>query len=98
MTSSAPPSAVATASALAWPVVISQTCLAARMVGRVRLTLVGGGLGQSRTATTVRLVSCTAGESGNTDAVCPSSPTPSRHTSNAGTSAPAGARCASSRA
>ena len=51
------------------------------MVGSVSETRVGGGFGQSYTPTTVRWVSYTAGECGNTDAVWPSPPMPSRTTS-----------------
>ena len=45
----------------------------------------GGGFGQPCTATTERSVSYTAGECGNTDAVCPSPPMPSSRTSKVGT-------------
>src|SRR5262245_55111371 len=73
-------------SAFAAPVVINHTSVARRIVGNVSETRVGGGFGQSRTATTDRDVSYTAGECGKIDAVWPSSPTPSRHTSNDDTS------------
>jgi hypothetical protein len=49
----------------------------------VSVIRVGGGLGAPRTATTGRS-SYSAGISGNSDAMCPSGPTPSRQTSNVG--------------
>ena len=60
----------------------------------VREIRTGGGLGEPRTPTTVRSVSCSAGCSGKSDATCPSGPTPSSTTSNVGTAGRSSGRAA----
>ena len=66
-TGAAPPMAAATASALPPPETISQTSRERAMAGSVKVIRCGGGLGESSTDTTMRVVSSTAGVSGNSE-------------------------------
>ncbi len=75
---------MATAPALSAPAATIHTSCALVSAGNVRVSRVGGGLGQFRTATTERS-SYAAGESGKIDAVWPSPPIPSSSTSKPGT-------------
>ena len=83
-TGPAPDSASWTAPAFSGPAARIHTSRACRMDGRVRVSRIGGGLGEPRTATTGRS-SYSAGMPGNSDATWPSGPMPSSSTSNAGT-------------
>src|ERR1700710_1703991 len=62
----------------------------ALITGRVRLRRSGGGFGASRTDTTVASVSRMPERSGNSEAMCPSGPTPRKVMSNRGGRGPPG--------
>jgi len=90
-TGSAPPIAAATASAFSVPDTSSQTSRDRWIAGSVKVIRCGGGFGESSTLTTSRVVSRTAGLSGNKELMWPSGPTPSRWTSKFGAGSPGSA-------
>ena len=84
----APARARPSADALSAPASTSQMRSDELITGSVRLSRSGGGFGELRTAITVRSVTWMPERCGNSDAMCPSGPTPRNVMSKIGCASP----------